>query len=263
MPSYPTRLVAYPPEEESLKREVMTHFGHRCVCPGCGETALRLLHLDHKNGGGSQERRQMKRRGTSFYREVKTAIDRDASTDRTWLATLQILCLDCNLSKGSGDACRLGHVNQENIFETQEDTDGVTSEEPEDFTPSNTSDANDPLERLSTRLPRSIKKLLMAQGDANVGQTITKLVQESQSTAPMVLAELRAFMTYQRQVNGDLLTLLSDLALKGSDSDLRADEVLDPFPHRRPDYVPPDEVERLPASLPPTPRRWSLFRGRT
>jgi hypothetical protein len=269
MPSYPTRLTAYPPAEESLKREVMTHFGHQCVCPGCGETTLHLLTLDHKMAGGNVERRAMKRRGSSFYREVKAAIDRDAPTDRAWLETLQILCMDCNRAKGTMPDCPVHALPDEDTEEIQIDTESLP--EPLHLTQpsSNTDLADEKLVKLETRVPASVKKYLQDMGCQNLGEAIAQLVADRRpETAETLVQEVRRLTerlyeqhAYQRQVNGELLTLLSDLCLKGSDP-APVGEV-DAFAHRRPDYVLPDAIEPDPEILPQPPRRWSLFGRRS
>jgi hypothetical protein len=265
MPSYPTRLTAYPPAEESLKREVMTHFGHQCVCPGCGETTLHLLTLDHKMAGGNAERRAMKRWGWAFYREVKIAIDRDTPEDRTWLATLQILCVTCNRAKGTMPACPLHALPDENSEEIPRDIEELP-EQPQPIQPSSTRDlADEKLVKLETRVPLSVKKYLQDMGCQNLGEAIAQIVADRRpETAETIVQEVRRLTerlyeqhAHQRQVNGELLTLLSDLCLKGSDPS-PAGEV-DAFAHRRPDYVPPDEPEPCSVTVPVPRSFWQKF----
>lgn len=53
---------------QHFKEVVVSHYGNgiaRCVF--CGETRLPTLSIDHINGGGTKERRELKRTGSRFY----------------------------------------------------------------------------------------------------------------------------------------------------------------------------------------------------
>lgn len=190
MPSYPTTLVAYPSEEEAVKRVVMTYYGHTCVCPGCGEETLHLLHLDHIAAGGNADRRRLKRRGTSFYREVKAAIDRDAPTDRAWLAGFQILCQRCNMSKGDGPSCRIDH-SQDSMNDSSHFGEEVDEPDHTARPLGNAQASDEELERFSTRMkPGTKARLLQLASTRGVaaGVVIDDLLRERE-TQPWIVIE--------------------------------------------------------------------------
>lgn len=63
--------------------------GPKCVC--CGETHVSMLALDHINGGGTQQRKELKMTaGGTFYRWLK----RNGYPDG-----YQVMCANCNISK--------------------------------------------------------------------------------------------------------------------------------------------------------------------
>jgi hypothetical protein len=66
-----------------LKKIVMNLLGGKCV--GCGITDLRLLCVNHKNGGGTQDRKN----SNKMYREIRDGI-RD-------MADYDIRCCNCNV----------------------------------------------------------------------------------------------------------------------------------------------------------------------
>lgn len=161
MPSYPTRLVQHDlPVEDSLKREVMTYFGHVCACPACGETRLSQLILDHKFGGGNAERRAMKRQGSSFYREVKVAIDEETPLHRRWLESLQPLCRTCHTSKGTGTACMIDH-SMKNLNESENIDDECDERRGEEIILRNTNPSDETLVPFSTRVLTEVKTELL------------------------------------------------------------------------------------------------------
>ena len=73
--------------------QVLNAYGGRCVCCGEGEPAF--LVLDHKDGGGTAERR-MHGNGS----EVLAALIREGYPD-----TIQVLCANCNMAKERPDGC--------------------------------------------------------------------------------------------------------------------------------------------------------------
>lgn len=227
MPSYPTRLVKWTPADEQLKREVMTHFGHACACYGCGERRLEVLELDHIHGGGNAERKAMKRQGSSFYREVKTAIDQGGPINQRFLATLQPLCQTCHRSKTAQGTCAIVHVTPIDGEPFQEDTPAVTPDDGDEAYQDKLDVSASLKDRVTVRLSAADKQWLQAQPDASVSATVARLIQERRLGTRTTLDELRAFRRYQQERNGEILTLLSDLALKGSDPDPR-DEVSAP-----------------------------------
>lgn len=80
---------------QEVKREVIEHYGGCCAC--CGETDVRFLSLDHKNGDGAEHRKQLAR----------------ASGSRIWYwarnngypPIFQVLCYNCNFAKGRKHQC--------------------------------------------------------------------------------------------------------------------------------------------------------------
>lgn len=69
------------------KQRVVEAYGGRCVC--CGETIAMLLTVDHKNGGGSVHRRQL--RGQGIYQFlINSGFPKEG---------YQLLCWSCNIGK--------------------------------------------------------------------------------------------------------------------------------------------------------------------
>ena len=66
---------------------VIFHYGNQCKI--CGEDDYTKLTIDHINGGGSQHRREMTTSITDYL--YNNSVDRDG---------YQILCYNCNCSKG-------------------------------------------------------------------------------------------------------------------------------------------------------------------
>jgi hypothetical protein len=80
---------------QEVKAEVIGHYGGRCKC--CGETDIRFLSLDHKNGDGAEHRRQLaKASGSRIWYWAK---------NNGFPETFQVLCYNCNLAKGRKRAC--------------------------------------------------------------------------------------------------------------------------------------------------------------
>ena len=71
--------------------EVINHYGGRCAC--CFENELKFLGIDHINGNGNEHRRQIKSNIYTWLRKNK------------WPDGFQILCHNCNLSKGFYGQC--------------------------------------------------------------------------------------------------------------------------------------------------------------
>jgi len=87
------RRIAYQSEyRRGIRTKALEAYGGRCVC--CGETEPKFLSFDHKNGHGHQDRKSL-RTGNGWYQKLL----RDHPED------IQILCHNCNLSKGFYGAC--------------------------------------------------------------------------------------------------------------------------------------------------------------
>jgi hypothetical protein len=80
------------------KRKVMNAYGGRCAC--CGIDDIRVLVLDHVNGGGTQHRAELSRRGQQMY----TWVIREGFPEG-----FQVLCANCNLAKWDGPSCPIKH----------------------------------------------------------------------------------------------------------------------------------------------------------
>lgn len=84
---------------QKYRVQVLIHYGGdppKCAC--CGESEFRFLTLDHINGGGSKQRREIfdgtkrkDRGGVPFYRWVKK---------NGFPEGFQVLCSNCNMAKG-------------------------------------------------------------------------------------------------------------------------------------------------------------------
>lgn len=74
-----------------LREEMLTAYGSKCEC--CGESRVEFLALDHKNGGGSKERRALASNTSGgVYR-----LARDAGYPKD---KYRLLCHNCNSSLG-------------------------------------------------------------------------------------------------------------------------------------------------------------------
>lgn len=73
-----------------------------CAC--CGEKELLFLSIDHVDGGGSKHRREVGF-GPNFYRWLRT---------HGFPHGYQVLCFNCNLSKGFYGHCPHTQVRTEN-----------------------------------------------------------------------------------------------------------------------------------------------------
>jgi hypothetical protein len=182
-----------PTVTQDIRREVLLYYGGQCVCPGCGTTDLAQLELDHINGGGNAQRRAMKRQGGSFYRDVATRI---AQGDPP--ADLQILCRRCNLSKGSGPACTLAHVLDENAEVVSGDTSGMLDDASAGGVEGNTDVADESLVQINPRVKASTRQWIRDQGVA-AGEVIDQLVAEKRNGEPTILAKLTVMAREMRE----------------------------------------------------------------
>lgn len=78
---------------EELKRQLFDHYGWSCAC--CGEDEPKFLTIDHVNGGGNEERRQL---GGS--QQVWRSIRR-----RGFPPEYRTLCFNCNMATGIHGVC--------------------------------------------------------------------------------------------------------------------------------------------------------------
>lgn len=77
-----------------IKQEVISKYGGKCIC--CGEKNVMFLSLDHRDGGGTKERKDSRVIGTRLYRSLrKTPVD----------PKYQVMCYNCNFAKGDRGVC--------------------------------------------------------------------------------------------------------------------------------------------------------------
>jgi hypothetical protein len=85
-------------ERKRLRLEVLTCYSPNgvlgCSCPGCKESAVEFMTLDHIDGGGRQE--FQKYPATMLYRRLRRL---------GYPAGYQMLCWNCNGSKGMYGYC--------------------------------------------------------------------------------------------------------------------------------------------------------------
>lgn len=77
-----------------FRRELLEAYGHACEC--CGESRFEFLALDHRHGGGEEERRQFTSRD-KYYRHIR---DLGYPKDK-----YRLLCHNCNQSIGAYGYC--------------------------------------------------------------------------------------------------------------------------------------------------------------
>lgn len=82
-----------------LKQTIVNHYGGKCACPGCSETNIRFLTIDHKkdDGGAIRKADKRMRKPHQLYRWI---IKQGYPDD------LQVLCFNCNCGRaGNGGIC--------------------------------------------------------------------------------------------------------------------------------------------------------------
>lgn len=80
-------------QRRKIRAEVLAHYGDHCVC--CGEREPGFLSLDHINGGGNKERKEVGLGIVWYYWLRRTG----------YPGGLQVLCYNCNLAKGFQGEC--------------------------------------------------------------------------------------------------------------------------------------------------------------
>lgn len=80
----------------TLKRATIKEYGGECTC--CGETKLEFLTIDHINGNGAEERRNLNvGAGHQFYHLLKK--------QGYPKGNYQVLCFNCNFAKHAYGKC--------------------------------------------------------------------------------------------------------------------------------------------------------------
>lgn len=76
-----------------LRLEILTHYGLKCIC--CSESHINFLSIDHIDNNGNKHRKTVGS-GSQFYYWVRR---------NKFPKDLQILCFNCNMSKGFYGVC--------------------------------------------------------------------------------------------------------------------------------------------------------------
>ncbi len=84
---------------DGWREAFMKELGGRCVC--CAETYKPVLSFDHINGDGAQHRRKYGK-GSKVSRLPLGELRR---AHKSGEHPLQVLCANCNVAKGTSDAC--------------------------------------------------------------------------------------------------------------------------------------------------------------
>jgi len=81
---------------------IIEHYsdGKNC-CACCGESHIEFLTLDHINGGGSKQKRDLGISGSNTQKFYKWLINNNFPND----PHLQVLCFNCNITKGIYGYC--------------------------------------------------------------------------------------------------------------------------------------------------------------
>ena len=82
----------------NAKKRVFVAYGNKCAC--CGETQREFLSLDHVNNDGAKQRRELNKTNhkstrSTYYWAIKN----------NFPPSLQLLCYNCNMSKGFRGYC--------------------------------------------------------------------------------------------------------------------------------------------------------------
>jgi len=83
---------------DNLKLKVFNHYCNgdiHCQCPNCPETNPKFLTLDHINGGGNQQRRELGS-STAIYKWI---------IDNNYPEGYQVLCANCNFGRQMYGVC--------------------------------------------------------------------------------------------------------------------------------------------------------------
>jgi hypothetical protein len=78
---------------QKMRQMMFDHYGYKCACPGCSETNINFLTIEHINNDGSKHRKEVG--GT--YGVYKDIIDRNFPPEYT------VLCYNCNCAKAHNE----------------------------------------------------------------------------------------------------------------------------------------------------------------
>lgn len=88
------RLIWTKKYNQTVKEEIFKHYGGKCEC--CGEKELVFLAIDHRNGGGSEQRKKLGFSGMRFYFWVRR---------NGYPKNLRVLCHNCNQARSWDRKC--------------------------------------------------------------------------------------------------------------------------------------------------------------
>jgi len=92
-----------------LRNEVIDAYGGKCAC--CGETRKEFLSIDHKNGNGNKQKKEIgARTSQEFYCWLK---------ENNYPDGFQVLCFNCNCGKGTYSVCPYDKDSFEEKFEAK------------------------------------------------------------------------------------------------------------------------------------------------
>lgn len=82
-----------------MKMKIIEHYTNgvmKCQCPGCNESNIEFLTIDHINGGGTKHRKKLGTWASNFYRWIWS---------NNFPGGFRILCSNCNSSLGTHGYC--------------------------------------------------------------------------------------------------------------------------------------------------------------
>jgi hypothetical protein len=176
---------------------------------------------------------------------------------------LQRLCRRCNASKSVFPSCRIDH-SMENINDSDElDTNAAEQQSTAVNQRLKDDSAVDGLIAFNTRLSIRTKDYLMKSARRRgvaAGMIVEDIIDKHlHDQTPDILAKL-AQLEVSIALIMTTLTHISGQAPPAPTIGVSPSEAPGPFAHRRPDYVPPDEIDQVPEpERAPEPRRWSIF----
>ncbi len=96
------RLVSSKRRKELKVRVLKAYGGCRCSCPGCSETLVQLLTIDHVNNDGKAHRERLWN-GSRVYKDLE---------DRGFPEGFRVLCMSCNWGRKHGECPHLAEIDK-------------------------------------------------------------------------------------------------------------------------------------------------------
>jgi rubredoxin len=94
-------------DDSRVKQIVFSHYNNKCSCPGCNENRMEFLSIDHINGCGSKQRKELGGSGNNLYRWLIKNNFPDG--------IFKLLCFNCNHAKGRDSYCPV-HEKEEYLI---------------------------------------------------------------------------------------------------------------------------------------------------